>query len=71
MNHNILTILIVVIAVSPITLKENVQFVRRPVFNPLVVEFNEVHDFQNCAMDILKDQQNMSWNQPTIFFQKF
>ena len=26
MNHNILTILIVVIAVSPITLKENVQF---------------------------------------------
>ena len=44
MNHNILTILIVVIAVSPITLKENVQFVRRPVFNPLVVEFNEVYE---------------------------
>ena len=54
MNHNILTILIVVIAVSPITLKENVQFVRRPVFNPLVVEFNEVHDFEKLRHGHIK-----------------
>ena len=71
MNHNILTILMVVIAVSPITLKENVQFVRRPVFNPLVVEFNEVHDFEKLRHGHIKRSTNMSWNQPTIFFQKF
>ena len=45
MNRNILTILMVFIVVSLIILKKDNPHVRRPVLNPLVVEFNEVHDF--------------------------
>ena len=45
MNRNILTILMVVIAVGLIMLKNDKPHVRRPVLNPLVVDFNEVHDF--------------------------
>ncbi len=45
MNRNILTIVIIGLAVFLVVLIKNNPQVRRPLSNPLIVEFNEVHDF--------------------------
>ena len=45
MNRNILTIAIIVLAIFLVILAKNNPQVRRPLSNPLIVEFNEVNDF--------------------------
>ena len=45
MNRNILTAAIIVLAIFLVILVKNNPQVRRPLSNPLVVEFNEVNDF--------------------------
>ncbi len=45
MNRNILTVVVIAIAVVLVVLIQDNSQVRRPAMNPLVVEFNGVHDF--------------------------
>jgi len=45
MNRNILSLIVIVLAGALVIMNKNDQQVRRPSSNPLIVEFNEVHDF--------------------------
>ncbi|MCH7613006.1 MAG: Zn-dependent oligopeptidase [Candidatus Marinimicrobia bacterium] len=45
MNRNILTVAIIVLVVFLVIMTKNNPQVRRPSSNPLIVEFNEVHEF--------------------------
>ncbi len=47
MNRNILTIAVIGLAVLLVVFIKNNPQVRRPYSNPLIVEFNEVHEFAN------------------------
>ena len=47
MNRNIIAVVFIVIAVALIVERKENPHVNKPSANPLIVEFNEVHDFAN------------------------
>ena len=54
MNRNIFAVVFIVIAVALVVERKENPYVNKPSANPLIVKFNEVHDFANLRTGHIK-----------------